>query len=56
MATFDMALSMSVHLTYTLRDIAKNAEIDVLWEEAQQTLEPLRARLNRPSAPPGRGQ
>ena len=30
----------------TLRSIANNAEIDVLWEEAQQTLEPLRARLN----------
>ena len=30
----------------TLKSIANNAEIDVLWEEAQQTLEPLRARLN----------
>ena len=31
----------------TLRDIANNAEIDVIWEEFQQTLEPLRAELNR---------
>ena len=30
----------------TSGQIANNAEIDVLWEEAQQTLEPLRARLN----------
>ena len=30
----------------TLKSIANNAEIDVLWGEAQQTLEPLRARLN----------
>jgi adenine-specific DNA-methyltransferase len=30
----------------TLKSIANNAEIDVIWEEAQQTLEPLRARLN----------
>lgn len=30
----------------TLKSIANNAEIDVLWEEAQQTLEPLRSRLN----------
>ncbi len=30
----------------TLKSIANNAEIDVLWEEAQQTLEPLRASLN----------
>ena len=30
----------------TLKSITNNAEIDVLWEEAQQTLEPLRARLN----------
>ena len=30
----------------TLKSIANNAEIDVLWEEAQQTLEPLRGRLN----------
>ncbi len=27
-------------------DIANNAEIDVIWEKWQQTLEPLRARLN----------
>ena len=30
----------------TLKSIADNAEIDVLWERAQATLEPLRAALN----------
>ncbi len=30
----------------TLKSIANNAEIDVLWEEAQATLEPLRGTLN----------
>ena len=30
----------------TLRDIANNAEIDVIWEERQAVLEPLRERLN----------
>lgn len=30
----------------TLRDIANNAEIDVIWEQYQQTLEPLRQQLN----------
>ena len=30
----------------TLKSIANNAEIDVLWERWQETLEPLRARLN----------
>ncbi len=30
----------------TLRAIANNAEIDVIWETAQQELEPLRAELN----------
>ena len=30
----------------TLRDIANNAEIDVIYETHQQTLEPLRDRLN----------
>ena len=29
-----------------LRDIANNAEIDVIWDEFQQKLEPLRNRLN----------
>ncbi|MQA00880.1 MAG: site-specific DNA-methyltransferase [Dehalococcoidia bacterium] len=29
-----------------LRDIANNAEIDVIWEKFQEALEPLRARLN----------
>ncbi len=31
----------------TLRDIANNAEIDVIWEEYQEKLEPLREALNR---------
>ena len=30
----------------TLKSIANNAEIDVIWERRQETLEPLRARLN----------
>jgi adenine-specific DNA-methyltransferase len=30
----------------TLKSIANNAEIDVLWEQAQLTLEPLRSDLN----------
>ena len=30
----------------TLKSIANNAEIDVIWERWQQTLEPLRAKLN----------
>ena len=30
----------------TLRDIANNGEIDVIWEERQAVLEPLRAELN----------
>jgi adenine-specific DNA-methyltransferase len=30
----------------TLKSIANNAEIDVIWDKWQQTLEPLRARLN----------
>ncbi len=30
----------------TLKSIANDAEVDVLWEEAQRTLEPLRAHLN----------
>ena len=30
----------------SLKSIAANLEIDVLWEEAQKTLEPLRANLN----------
>ena len=30
----------------TLRDIANNAEIDVIWDTYRQTLEPLRAELN----------
>ena len=31
----------------TLRDIANNAEIDVIWEEYQEKLEPLQDELNR---------
>ena len=30
----------------TLKSIANNAEIDVIWEEYQKTLEPLRQRMN----------
>jgi adenine-specific DNA-methyltransferase len=30
----------------TLKSIANNAEIDVIWEKSQQTLEPLREELN----------
>lgn len=30
----------------TLKSIANNAEIDVIWDEAQKTLEPLREQLN----------
>jgi len=30
----------------TLRSIANNSEIDVIWQEYQQKLEPLRERLN----------
>jgi len=31
----------------TLKSIANNAEIDVIWEKYQETLEPLREKLNR---------
>src|SRR3546814_18397442 len=31
----------------TLKSIANNAEIDVIWEKFQQTLEPLRDQLNK---------
>lgn len=31
----------------TLKSIANNAEIDVIWEDFQKTLEPLRAGLNK---------
>ena len=31
----------------TLKSIANNAEIDVIWERWQETLDPLRAELNR---------
>jgi len=31
----------------TLKSIANNAEIDVIWEKWQQTLEPLREQLNK---------
>lgn len=33
----------------TLKSIANNAEIDVIWDEWQATLEPLRERLNAAS-------
>ena len=31
----------------TLKSIANNAEIDVIWEQFQETLEPLREKLNK---------
>ena len=31
----------------TLKSIANNAEIDVIWEKFQETLEPLRGKLNK---------
>jgi adenine-specific DNA-methyltransferase len=31
----------------TLKSIANNAEIDVIWEKSQESLEPLRAKLNQ---------
>ncbi|MBE0533610.1 MAG: site-specific DNA-methyltransferase [Rhodospirillales bacterium] len=31
----------------TLKSIANNAEIDVIWENAQESLEPLRSQLNK---------
>ncbi|WP_054032024.1 site-specific DNA-methyltransferase [Desulfatitalea tepidiphila] len=31
----------------TLKSIANNSEIDVIWEQYQKTLEPLRAKLNQ---------
>src|SRR5690606_28168141 len=31
----------------TLKSIANNAEIDVIWEKWQETLEPLREKLNQ---------
>lgn len=31
----------------TLKSIANNAEIDVIWEHSQKTIEPLRANLNK---------
>jgi adenine-specific DNA-methyltransferase len=48
----------------TLKSIANNAEIDVIWEKWQQTLEPVRARLNgalsrgapHPNPPPASGE
>ena len=39
----------------TLRDIANNAEIDVIWEEYQEKLEPLREELNAVLGPGIRG-
>ena len=47
----------------TLKSIANNAEIDVIWEKYQQVLEPLRAQLNAalgrspsPQPSPARGE
>ena len=45
----------------TLKSIANNAEIDVIWDQWQQTLEPLREQLNAalspdPSPAGGRGE
>jgi adenine-specific DNA-methyltransferase len=44
----------------TLKAIANNAEIDVIWEKWQQTLEPLREQLNAAlspgPSPKGRGE
>ena len=48
----------------TLKSIANNAEIDVIWEEYQKTLEPLREQLNKAlgrtltpgPSPKGRGE
>jgi len=31
----------------TLKSIANNAEIDVIWEKYQEILEPLRTKLNK---------
>ena len=31
----------------TLKSIANNAEIDVIWEKYQETLEPMREQLNK---------
>ena len=38
----------------TLKSIANNAEIDVIWEKWQETLEPLRAALNKALGKSGR--
>ena len=38
----------------TLKSIANNAEIDVIWETFQKRLEPLRAELNRALGTVGR--
>ncbi|WP_287849720.1 DNA methyltransferase, partial [Acidiphilium sp.] len=40
----------------TLKSIANNAEIDVIWERWQQTLEPLREKLNNSLPRSGEGQ
>ncbi|SFL58240.1 hypothetical protein [Nitrosomonas communis] len=31
----------------TLKSIANNAEIDIIWDKYQEKLEPLRAQLNK---------
>ena len=40
----------------TLKSIANNAEIDVIWERHQQLLEPLRAQLNAALGRVGKAQ
>lgn len=40
----------------TLKSIANNAEIDVIWEKWQKTLEPLRLALTPGPSPAGRGE
>ena len=53
-ATSDMPAFGNLRLSFvydrvphvTLRDIANNAEIDVIWEEYQEKLEPIREKLN----------
>ena len=44
---FGMASCMSAYLTSPLKSIANNAEIDVIWEQWQAKLEPLREQLNQ---------
>ena len=43
-SALDSSTSRAPHIT--LKMIANNAEIDVIWEKYQMLLEPLRLRLN----------